>query len=193
MVGGGQAGLATAFYLRRAGLVPGTDFVVLDADDGPGGAWQHMWPGLRLFSPSAYSSLPGWMMPTWNDERDGYPPRSHVVDYLSRYEARYGLDVRRPVRVGSVRRGEPGRGLDLDTSAGTVRARVVVSATGTWSRPFWPAYPGAAEFRGDQLHAVALPAPRRTSPAGAWPWWVAATRRRRSSPRCPGTPRPCGW
>ena len=67
VVGGGQAGLATAFYLRRAGLTPGRDFIVLDADDRPGGAWQHMWDGLRLFSPSTYSSLPGWMMPPWDD------------------------------------------------------------------------------------------------------------------------------
>ena len=51
VVGGGQSGLATGFYLRRAGLVPGDDFVVLDADGAPGGAWRHMWPGLRLFSP----------------------------------------------------------------------------------------------------------------------------------------------
>ena len=58
VIGGGQAGLATAFYLRRAGLTPGEDFVVLDASDRPGGAWTHMWPGLRLFSPASFSSLP---------------------------------------------------------------------------------------------------------------------------------------
>ena len=52
VIGGGQAGLATGFYLRRAGLRPGEDFVILDAGDAPGGAWRQMWPGLRLFSPS---------------------------------------------------------------------------------------------------------------------------------------------
>ena len=30
----------------------------------------------------------------------------------------------------------------------------MVSATGTWSQPFWPAYPGAREFGGRQLHAA---------------------------------------
>ena len=100
VVGGGQAGLATGFYLRRAGLVPGEDFLILDAGPGPGGAWANMWPGLRLFSPSSFSSLPGWMMPAYGGrggagaERNGYPPRSHVVDYLTRYEQRYGLAVR---------------------------------------------------------------------------------------------------
>ncbi|GAB3366059.1 hypothetical protein GCM10027360_33230 [Amycolatopsis echigonensis] len=33
VVGGGQAGLAAGFYLRRAGL----DFVILDAQPDPGG------------------------------------------------------------------------------------------------------------------------------------------------------------
>ena len=39
-----------------------------------------MWPGLRLFSPSSFSSLPGWMMPVWNDAELGYPPaRLHSI------------------------------------------------------------------------------------------------------------------
>ena len=103
IVGGGQAGLATGFYLRRAGLRPGADFVVLDADDQPGGAWRHMWPGLRLFSPATYSWLPGWMMPAWDDAARGFPPQSHVVEYLTGYEDRYDLRVRH-VSVRQLRR-----------------------------------------------------------------------------------------
>jgi len=152
VVGGGQAGLATAFYLRRAGLVPGRDFVVLDADERPGGSWQHMWDGLRLFSPSTYSSLPGWMMPPWDDASRGFPPRTHVVDYLTRYEERYGLDVRRPHRVKTVTR--TARGLTVHANDLEVAAQFVVSATGTWRRPFWPTYPGADRFEGRQLHAA---------------------------------------
>lgn len=36
VVGAGQSGLATGFYLRRAGLEPGTDFVILNATKGCG-------------------------------------------------------------------------------------------------------------------------------------------------------------
>ncbi|MGN6779932.1 MAG: ArsO family NAD(P)H-dependent flavin-containing monooxygenase [Marmoricola sp.] len=155
IIGGGQAGLATGFYLRRAGLVPGEDFVILDAGDQPGGAWAHMWRGLRLFSPSTFSSLPGWMMPPWNDAEHGYPPRSHVVDYLTRYEERYELRVQRPVCVRAVVRGdEDPRGRLIVSGDGLdVAARAVVSATGIWGRPFWPVYPGATDFAGRQLHA----------------------------------------
>ena len=110
VIGGGQAGLATGFYLRRAGLVPGTDFVILDAAEHPGGAWPRMWEGLRLFSPSSFSSLPGWMIPAWNDAELGYPPLGHVAEYLTAYEARYDLAVLRPHRVQVVARQPPGPG-----------------------------------------------------------------------------------
>lgn len=34
----------------------------------------------------------------------------------------------------------------------TWRTRALVNATGTWTRPFWPTYPGSADFAGTQLH-----------------------------------------
>ena len=156
VIGGGQAGLATGFYLRRAGLVPGRDFVIVDAGERPGGAWPRMWEGLRLFSPSTYSSLPGWMMPPWDDATRGFPPRAHVVDYLTRYEDRYELSVLRPHRVARVTRpdGPPGAPLLVEADGLSVAARAVVSATGTWEHPFWPAYPGMDAFGGRQLHAA---------------------------------------
>lgn len=157
VIGGGQAGLATGYYLRRAGLVPGDDFVILDAAERPGGAWPRMWEGLRLFSPATYSSLPGWMMPPWDDTTRGFPTRDHVVDYLSRYEERYRLAVRRSCQVTSVDRQAdvgPADPLIVRTKQGDVSARVVVSATGTWTQPFWPRYPGADMFTGQQLHTM---------------------------------------
>ncbi|MGW6538520.1 ArsO family NAD(P)H-dependent flavin-containing monooxygenase [Streptomyces sp. NPDC055051] len=151
VIGGGQAGLATGYHLRRAGL----GFVVLDDRPGPGGAWRHTWDSLRLFSPAAYSSLPGRLMPPQPGET--YPDAAHVVSYLTDYERRYELPVVRPVRVEAVRRD--GAFLRVETDAGTWRARAVVSATGTGSRPFLPAVPGRAEFTGVQLHSVAYRRP----------------------------------
>ena len=48
VIGAGQAGLSTAWALRRQGFEAGSGFVVLDADAAPGGAWQHRWPSLTL-------------------------------------------------------------------------------------------------------------------------------------------------
>jgi cation diffusion facilitator CzcD-associated flavoprotein CzcO len=108
-----------------------------------------MWPTLRTFSPTQYSSLPGWMMPPWTTD-DGYPLAEHVVDYLARYEQRYDLPVERPVRVSRVSRGRDR--LLVETDAGDWQAWAVISATGTWSRPFLPSYPGT--FAGRQVHTV---------------------------------------
>ncbi|WP_258045202.1 ArsO family NAD(P)H-dependent flavin-containing monooxygenase [Streptomyces sp. SM11] len=146
VIGGGQAGLAAGYHLRRQNL----DFVVLDAQSTAGGAWQHTWNSLRLFSPAAFSSLPGRLMPP--EPGQEYPGAAHVVGYLSDYEQRYGLPVHRPVTVRSVHRD--GTRLRAETDAGHWSARAVVSATGTWWRPFLPAVPGQETFTGRQLHTT---------------------------------------
>ena len=159
VIGAGQSGLAVAYHLRRAGFAPHRDVVVLDADERPGGAWQHLWPSMRLFSPPSFSSLPGWMMPSADSD---YPPATHVVDYLARYERRYDLPVLHGHPVTSVTRvdDDPSGALTVTTAATTdhsatvLQARAVVSATGTWGRPFVPRYPGIESFVGQQRHSV---------------------------------------
>ncbi|MFM9700875.1 ArsO family NAD(P)H-dependent flavin-containing monooxygenase [Streptomyces europaeiscabiei] len=151
VIGGGQAGLAAGYHLRRLRL----DFVILDAQTTPGGAWQHGWDSLRLFSPAAYSSLPGRLMPAQPGET--YPDAQHVVDYLADYEKRYELPIERPVRVLGVHRD--GHLLRVETDSGTWLARAVISATGNWWRPFLPAVPGQAVFEGRQLHTVEYRSP----------------------------------
>ncbi|NEC11515.1 NAD(P)/FAD-dependent oxidoreductase [Streptomyces sp. SID8014] len=146
VVGGGQAGLAAGYHLRRRGL----DFVILDSDAAPGGSWQHMWDSLHLFSPADHSSLPGRLMPAQAGET--YPDAEHVVEYLTDYEKRYNLPVQHGARVGAVHRD--GERLLLEADSGTWRARAVISATGTWSRPFLPAVPGRGLFTGRQFHTV---------------------------------------
>ncbi len=144
VIGGGQAGLAAGYYLRRAGL----DFVILDAQTEPGGAWIHGWDSLRLFSPAQHSSLPGWPMPPYPGP--GYPTAEHVVDYLSMYEKRYEFPIRRGETVTAVSRD--GDGFRVSTDTGDWSAGAVISATGTWWRPFLPLMPGG--FTGRQLHTV---------------------------------------
>ena len=138
VVGAGQSGLAVSYYLRKYGA----DFVVLDASDAPGGAWPHYWDALTLFSRAEFSNLPGWPMPHY----DGYPPRDHVVDYLTRYEQRYDLPIRRGERVTQVR--YDGSAFHLNG----LTARNVVIATGIWSTPFVPFVPGT--FTGRQIHSA---------------------------------------
>ena len=146
VIGAGQSGLAVGYYLRRAGLA----FELLDNQPRPGGAWSHGWASLRLFSPAGASSLPGWLMPRPTD--NDFPTRDAVINYLTQYEQRYALPIHRPVRVEAVRRS--GAGFAVHTDAGTWQARGVVCATGSWSNPFVPAYPGLVNFGGVQLHSA---------------------------------------
>lgn len=156
VAGAGQAGLATAAELVRGGLVPGRELLVLDANDGPGGAWRHRWDSLTLGRAHRVADLPG--MPL--GRADPEVPASRIVsDYYGRYEERFGLGVVRPARVLAVRSAPDRRGpLTVEYEhAGTRRSlhtRLLVSATGTWTRPFVPSVPGAASFRGEQLHTV---------------------------------------
>jgi cation diffusion facilitator CzcD-associated flavoprotein CzcO len=145
VIGAGQAGLSAAYALRRAGA----DFVVLDGDAGPGGAWQHRWPSLRLDRAHRIHPLPGLPLP----DADPAAPASEVVaGYFADYERRFDLPVRRPVAVRAVHATDDG--FRLDTGDGGWTARAVLNATGTWTRPFWPAYPGRELFAGRQLHAA---------------------------------------
>lgn len=150
VIGGGQAGLACGYFLKRAGL----GFAILDGEEKPGGAWLHAWDSLRLFSPAQWSSLPGWPMPA---SPDGYPDRDAVIDYLARYEARYGFNAERPVEVMGVERRADG--FSIATSAGPRRARAVISATGTWRHPFRPNYPDQDLFTGCQIHSAQYRSP----------------------------------
>ncbi|XPP25626.1 MAG: ArsO family NAD(P)H-dependent flavin-containing monooxygenase [Leucobacter sp.] len=153
VIGGGQAGLAAGYYLRRAGK----SFVILDGGFEPGGAWQYGWESLRLFSPAEYSPLPGWRMPQQLGEK--YPTAEHVVAYLTEYEQRYELPVLRSVQVNRV--DHNGEGFSVETSQGVWQASQVISATGTWGAPFLPAYPGSSVFTGEQLHTVDYRSPEQ--------------------------------
>ena len=121
VIGGGQAGLSAGYYLRRSGV----EFVILDDNPNPGGSWQHYWQSLTLFSPAEYSSLPGWPMPPYPN---GFPPATHVVDYLTRYEQRYQLPIQRPVTVTEVTR--TAHGFHVCSDDGGWDARRVINAPG---------------------------------------------------------------
>ncbi len=150
VIGGGQAALAVGYFLRRRTSL---NFVLLDNQVVPGGAWLHGWDSLRLFSPARWSSLPGWgFPPPAGSDTESLPARDDVLHYLSAYEQRYDLPVVRPVQVTGVE--DSGERLSVETDHGAWSARVVVSATGTWSNPYIPHYPGQEDFRGEQIHSA---------------------------------------
>jgi glycine/D-amino acid oxidase-like deaminating enzyme len=77
--------------------------------------------------------------------------RTVLPEYFGDYETQYALQVRRPL---SIRRVESHGDLltATATDGSSITSRALINATGTWTRPFWPHYPGAADFTGRQLH-----------------------------------------
>lgn len=144
VIGAGQSGLATSYYLQRSGL----NYVLLDANEVPGGSWQHYWQSLRLFSPAQWSSLPGVIMAGGTGY---YPSRNETIDYLRQYEEQYKFPIQRGVQVRTVKRWR--EGFELETNRGSFHAKAVVSATGSFNSPFMPDLPGKDKFKGRVFHS----------------------------------------
>ncbi len=148
VVGAGQAGLSSSYHLRRLGV----EHVVLDANERPGGAWQHRWDSLSMDDVHGVADLPDGVAPGGSQDRANVV----IAEWFDEYEQCHDLPVLRPVHVREVR--------DVDgllrvtaTGGGTWTARTLVNATGTWTHPFVPTYPGQRDFAGEQWHTIAYP------------------------------------
>ena len=144
VIGGGQAGLSVAYFLRRHKLA----YLILDDQEKAGGSWLQTWDNLKLFSPTDYSSLSGWRMPKGENE---YPTKDEFISYLKEYEARYNIPVQRNSKVISVTKENDV--FRVETDQGVFYSKTLVSATGTAQQPFIPVYPNQALFLGAQLHS----------------------------------------
>jgi putative flavoprotein involved in K+ transport len=154
VIGGGQSGLAVGYYLRRSGL----SFIILDAEKESGGAWQHYWRSLRLFSPAQWSSLPGIIM---TGGADYYPTRDEAIEYIKKYEEKYNFPIKRPVQVITVQKED--EIFKLETSDGIYSSKAIVSATGSFRNPFVPDIPAYNEFAGKIIHSAQYRSPEEFS------------------------------
>ena len=149
VIGAGQAGLSSAYHLKRLGVQPVRGFVVLDSATSPGGAWQHRWPSLTLSTVNRIHDLPGMSFAEIAEGVDDVRAAVAVPKYYEAYERQFELPVYRPVKVKVVCNRDR---LIVETDTFDVSARGIINATGTWENPYIPEYPGADRFRGRQLH-----------------------------------------
>lgn len=145
VIGGGQTGLATSYWLTKAGV----EHLVVDRRDRLGGGWNDRWDAFCLVLPNFTLLLPG--MPYDGDDPDGFMVRKEVVNYVSRYAS----VINAPIRLGTNVTRLAAEDGHLVAHAGdtTFQARNVVLSTGPYPRPKIPAASANISGHIQQLHS----------------------------------------
>ena len=151
IVGAGFGGIAAAIALRRFGI---EDVVIFERGEGIGGTWLYnSYPGCACDVPSHLYSF------SYAQRRDWprlCPAQGEIHEYILDVARRF--DVARLVQTGvEVRAADwdaaAGRWL-VETSAGPLRARSLIVATGQLDKPALPAIPGLESFAGHSFHSA---------------------------------------
>lgn len=156
VVGGGQAGLSVSWHLVQAGIrhvVIERESVVHEWRDG-------RWDKFTLVTPNWHCRLPGY--PYDGPEPDGFMTRDEVFAWARAYADTFDAPVAEGVAVTLVEQRAEG-GFVVHTTAGTITAETVTSATGGYHLPVTPEWSAALPDDLFQLHsheyrnAAALP------------------------------------
>src|SRR5688572_4609143 len=130
VIGAGQAGLALGFHLKKTPL----RFELVERHARVGDSWRKRYSSLVLFTPRAYSALPGLAVP---GDPDGFPTKDEMGDYLEAYANHFDLPVVLGTGIRCLERVDGG--FRATTEAGEpIDSRAVVLATGAFQRPAIP-------------------------------------------------------
>jgi cation diffusion facilitator CzcD-associated flavoprotein CzcO len=151
IVGAGFGGLGTAIQLQEEGR---GDFVILERAEDIGGTWHaNTYPGCQCDVPSNLYSFSFAPNPDWSHT---FPMQAEIQAYLRRVADEHGLRPR--IRFGCELTGaawDEGSGLwRIETSTGSLTARVLVAAMGGLSEPRIPDLPGLDSFEDAAFHTA---------------------------------------
>jgi putative flavoprotein involved in K+ transport len=144
VVGAGQSGLSIGYYLKQTDFT----FLLVDAVDRIGSSWRNRYDSLVLFSPNAYSALPGLSL---RGHPEDFPGKEDIASYLEGYANNFSIPVSLQTCVNTIRK-EHDRYI-AHTSDGLIRAKNVVVATGAFRKPFVPPLSGKISDDIFQLHS----------------------------------------
>ena len=144
VIGSGPAGLAVA---RQLDHQHGVKTLVVDRAAAPAISWRTRYDNFRLNTTGFLSHLPGQRIPLTAGR---WPTKEDMVRYFDRYVERQNIDVMLGCEVHRVDRSDGC--WQLDTSAGQIRSRAVILATGNYSAATIPPWPGLSRFNGEIVH-----------------------------------------
>jgi len=145
IIGGGQAGLAAAYFLTRHNI----PYVVLDKGGEVGEVWKRRYDSLTLFTPRFYSTLPGMRL---DGDPDGFPTKDEIAAALRQYADDHQLNIHLGTEVLAL--GKVEGEFVAETNRGSYTARHVIVATGPFQTPWLP--PMAKQLDPDvvQMHSA---------------------------------------
>jgi putative flavoprotein involved in K+ transport len=163
IIGGGQAGLATSYYLTQQGH----PHLVLEQASRPGHAWRtDRWDSFTLLTPNWSIRLPG--AEYQGDDPDGFLARDALVTYFEQYVAQHRLPVQYDTRVTAAEPLEDGRGYQVLAEIGGEPTRFeashVIIATGLFQHHKIAACSGDLHAGILQLHSGAYRHPAALPP-----------------------------
>lgn len=144
IIGAGQAGLALGFHLKKTNRT----FLLLDQAKDIGATWRNRYDSLTLFTPRAYSELPGLEL---KGARQGYPTKDEVADYLVNYASYHSLPIKLNTTVTRMTKRETG--FKIETTKETIQSKNAVIATGPFQEPFIPSFADNLSDDVYQLHS----------------------------------------
>ena len=131
IVGAGQAGLATSWHLKQAGV----EHVILEAGRLAETWRSRRWDSFCLVTPNwTAANLPGASMQA---DPDGFMPRDKLVEFFDGWAESFHAPVRPQCPVTALE--ADGEGFVLTVATGRLRARSVVVASGGYQRAHRPA------------------------------------------------------
>jgi len=150
IIGGGQAGLATGYFLKNMKR----RFIILDENQRTGDSWRKRWDSLMLFTPAQHDSLPGLTFP---QSKGSFPGKDAMADYLEQYAKEYALPVKYGIRVNHLSSNNDH--FEIETNEDRFLAHNIVVATGTNPVPKIPAFSSELSHDIFQIHSSAYTNP----------------------------------
>ncbi|WP_420491663.1 flavin-containing monooxygenase [Neobacillus drentensis] len=144
VIGAGQAGLSMGYYLMQTSL----SFIILDNHAAIGEVWRKRYDSLALFTPRAYSSLPGLGL---EGDPSGFPTKDEIADYLGRYAKTFDLPIQLNCHVQKIQKENDS--FTISTSNSVIRTKKVVVASGPFQTPNIPPFAKKLPNHVAQLHS----------------------------------------